>query len=68
MLKYNNKMFKAKGSDFLNYFIENNTIKTEIDKERGTIKFITNPKEFFIPFYYPQQTILEEVAEITNLN
>jgi 4-amino-4-deoxy-L-arabinose transferase-like glycosyltransferase len=68
ILNYNNEMFKVKGSDFLNYFIENNTIKTEIDDEKGTIKFITDPKNFYTPFYYPQQSILNEVDKITDLN
>lgn len=64
-LNYYEKSFQAKGSDFFKYFIPNDSIKTEIDPAKGTIKFLKNPKTFYVPFYYPQQAILDEVSKIT---
>lgn len=57
--------FEAKGSDFLKYFIQNELVKTEIDEEKGTIKFLKNPNGFEPPFYYPHQALLDEIAKIT---
>ncbi|RTY95915.1 hypothetical protein [Flavobacterium sp. GT3R68] len=64
-LNFYGKTFEAKGSDFLKYFIANDSVKTEIDQVKGTIKFVKNPKTFTTPFYYPQQAILDEVTKIT---
>jgi hypothetical protein len=64
-MNYYGKSFEAKGSDFLKYFVANDSVKTEIDPVKGTIKFIKNPKNFYTPFYYPQQSLLDEVAKIT---
>lgn len=64
-LSFYEKSFQAKGSDFFKYFIPNDSIKTEIDPAKGTIKFLKNPKSFFVPFYYPQQAVLDEVKKIT---
>lgn len=64
-LSFYGKTFEAKGSDFLKYFITNDSVKTEIDQVKGTIKFVKNPKKFFTPFYYPQQAVLDEISKIT---
>ena len=64
-LSYYGKSFEAKGSDFLKYFIQNDSVKTEIDPVKGTIKFLKNPKKFQPPFYYPQQAVLDEIIKIT---
>ena len=65
-LSFYGKSFEAKGSEFFKYFIPNDSIKTEIDPVKGTVKFLKNPKKFFAPFYYPQQAVLDEIKKITN--
>jgi hypothetical protein len=64
-LSFYGKSFEARGSDFLKYFAANDSIKTEVDEVKGTIKFIQNPKKYRTPFFYPQQTILDEIKKIT---
>ena len=64
-LNYHGHTFEGKGSDFLKYFIKNDSIQTNIDAAKGTITFRKNPKSKMTPFYYPQQTILEEIKKIT---
>lgn len=65
-LDYYGKTFEAKGSDFLKYFIQNDSIKTEIDEVKGTIKFLRNSETYLTPFYYPHQLLLDEISKITN--
>ena len=65
-LSFYGKSFEAKGSEFFKYFIPNDSVKTEIDPAKGTVKFLKNPKKFFSPFYYPQQAVLDEIKKITN--
>ena len=64
-LNYYGKSFEANGSEFLKYFIPNDSIKTEIDETKGTIKFLINSKSYNTPYYYPQQAILDEIIKIT---
>lgn len=64
-LDYYGKTFQARGSDFFKYFIPNDSIKTEIDQVKGTVKFLKNPKKFMTPFFYPNQKILDEIKKIT---
>ncbi len=64
-LSYYGKSFEAKGSEFFTYFIPNDSVKTEIDLAKGTVKFLKNPKKFYTPFYYPQQKVLDEIKKIT---
>ncbi|MBC8883670.1 hypothetical protein H9X57_10745 [Flavobacterium piscinae] len=65
-LDYYGKSFEAKGSDFLKYFIQNDSVKTEINEVNGTITILKNPKGFSPPFYYPHQALLDEISKITN--
>jgi hypothetical protein len=64
-MDYYGKSFQFKGSDFLNYYRPNDSIKTEIDQVKGSIKFIQNPKQFNPAFFYPNEKMLEEIAKIT---
>ena len=64
-MDYYGKSFQIKGSDFLNYYRPNDSIKTEIDQVKGTIKFLQNPKRFNPVFYYPNEKMLEEISKIT---
>jgi hypothetical protein len=57
--------FEIRGSDFLNYFNENKSIKTEIDQVNGSIKFIQNEDTFNPILFYPNEKMLEEIAKIT---
>ena len=65
-LNFYGKTFQARGSEFFNYFIPNDSVKTEIDEAKGTVKFLKNPKGHFTPFFYPNQTILDEIKKITH--
>jgi hypothetical protein len=62
---YYGKSFEAKGSDFLKYFYPNDSVKTEVDEVKGTIKFLRGPKKYNTPFYDPQPTAVEEIKKIT---
>jgi hypothetical protein len=64
-LNYYGKSFQARGSEFFKYFIPNDSVKTEINEVRGTVKFLKNPKGHFTPFFYPNVTILDEIKKIT---
>lgn len=64
-MSFYGKSFEFKGSDFFNYFNPNSNIETTIDATKGTITFLKNPEKQDIPFYYPKQTILDQVAKIT---
>jgi len=62
---YYGKSFEFKGVDFLKYFIENKDVKTELNAANGTIKFLKNPSGTSVPFYYPTQLLVDEIAKIT---
>lgn len=64
-MSYYGKTFEAKGSDFLRYFIPNETLKADIDQAKGTIRFQKLPNKPYTPFFYPQQAILDEIKKIT---
>lgn len=64
-MDYYGKSFEVRGSDFLNYYRPNDSIKTEIDNTKGTIKFLQNPKRFNPIFFYPNEKLLEEISKIT---
>jgi hypothetical protein len=57
--------FEIRGSDFLNYFNENKSIKTEIDQVNGSIMFIQNEDTFNPILFYPNEKLVEEIAKIT---
>lgn len=64
-MSYYGKTFEAKGSDFLRYFIPNETVKTDVDQTKGTIRIQKLPNKPFTPFFYPQQALLDEIKKIT---
>jgi len=64
-LSYNGKTFERKGSDFLNYFIVNPKIVTEIDQAKGTIKFNKNTVDAVNPYYEPKETLAVEISKLT---
>jgi hypothetical protein len=64
-MNFYGKSFEFKGSDFFNYFIPNDNVETKIDAAKGTITFLKNPSKQDTPFYYPKQTLLDQIALIT---
>lgn len=65
-LTFFEKSFEAKGSEFFKYFIPNESIKTKIDEAKGTITFLKNTEKYSVPFFYPQQAVLDEIKKLTN--
>lgn len=59
------KSFEIKGADFFKFFAQNESIKTEVDQAKGTITFLKDPKSTITPFFYPQPTLVDEIAKIT---
>ena len=58
------KSFQFKGSEFLDFYRPNDSIKTEVDAAKGTIKFLQSPKGFNPMFFYPNEKLLGEIAKI----
>lgn len=59
------KTFEIKGSEFLNYFIINEKVPTEIDEVAGTIKIIKTPQNKEGSYFYPRQELLDKIAGLT---
>jgi len=57
--------FEIRGSDFFNYFVIREGVKTETDVTAGTIKFIKTPEQTEGTNYYPRQELLDKIAQIT---
>ncbi|HMK06648.1 MAG TPA: hypothetical protein VK476_03905 [Flavobacterium sp.] len=64
-LSYYDKTFEIKGSEFLNYFIVNPAVPTEVDAAKGTIKLIKDPKNQEGTYFYPRQELLDQLAKMT---
>lgn len=64
-ISYYGKNFEARGSDFLKYFVKNDSIESVVDDAKGTITFHKNLKNSVTPFYYPSKPILDEIAKMT---
>lgn len=63
--EYYGKSFEIKGSDFYRYFIQNESIPSDVDTVNGTITFHPVDGKFATPFFYPHQALVDEVARIT---
>lgn len=57
--------FEVKGSDFFNYFVVREGVKTEINAANSTIKFIKTPTQTEGTNFYPRQELLDKIASIT---
>lgn len=64
-MSYQGKDFEFKGSEFLTYFVKNDSIETLPHPETQSTEFKQNLKNNTTPFFYPHQKILDEVAKIT---
>jgi len=63
-LSCGDKTLEVKGSDFFNYFQKNDSITTEIDQANGSIKFLKKAGSKSIPFFYPNEVLVTEIAKI----
>ena len=63
-LSYGDKSLEAKGSDFFNYFLKNDSIATEIDQAKGSIKFLKKKGSKAVPFFYPNEVMMLEIAKL----
>ena len=63
-MDYYGKSFQFKGSDFLNFYRPNDSIKTEIDQAKGTIKFLQNPKRYNPIFFYPNEKLIDLASRL----
>lgn len=64
-INYFDKSFEIKGSDFLNYFIKNDLVITEVDTQKGTITFKKDPKSSVGTYFGPRQELLDQIAKMT---
>ena len=64
-LEFYGKSFQFKGSDFFTYFQPNEYVTTEVDSAGGTMTILKGKGQFQTPFFYPQQTLVDEIAKIT---
>lgn len=65
-VKFADKEFEAKGSDFFKYFWGNDSIPTAIDQANGTITFLKKPNSKFIPYYNPNEAFVGEIKKLTH--
>ena len=65
-IAFYDKSFAIKGSDFLNYFILNDKITTEVDTQKGTIILKSNSTTNDGTYYYPRQELLDQISKLTN--
>lgn len=63
-LSYGEKALEVKGSDFFNYFLKNDSITTDIDQANGSIKFLKKKGSKAVPFFYPNEVMMLEIAKI----
>lgn len=61
---YGDRSLDVRGSDFFNFFHKNDSIVTEIDQANGSIKFLKKPGSKVIPFFYPNDVLVKEMAKL----
>lgn len=66
-LSYLKNSFEIKGSEFLNYFFENDQIKTKTDSIKNTFTIYKEGMEFKTPFYYPNENLVVKIRELTEV-
>ncbi len=64
-LIFKDQTFEIKGSDFFNYFIQNELFKTNVSTEKGTLEILKQEKEFITPYFYPKQELVDRIAVMT---
>ncbi len=64
-LNYLKNSFEIKGSEFFNYFIVQEDFKTKIDSSKGTLSIYKDGAEYKSPFYYPQESLVLKIKELT---
>lgn len=66
-LNYLKNSFEIKGSEFLNYFLKNDQIKTKIDSVNNTFIIYREGIEYKTPFYYPNENLVVKLRELTGV-
>lgn len=64
-LNYLKESFEIKGADFFQYFNEVPEFKTNINATNGTLTLYKNGTEYKTPFFYPKDTLVKKLEEIT---
>ncbi|GGD22673.1 hypothetical protein [Flavobacterium orientale] len=64
-LTFKDQTFEIKGSDFFNYFIQNELFKTNVNTENGTLEILKQESNFVTPYFYPTQELIDRLAIIT---
>lgn len=63
-LSCGDKFLEVKGVDFFNYFQKNDSITSQIDQTNGSIKFLKKDGSKAIIFFYPNEALVAEIANI----
>lgn len=64
-ISFYDKSFEIRGSEFLNYFIKNDVVLTEVNEANGTITFRKAPTSTEGSYFGPRQELLDKIASIT---
>ncbi len=62
---FKDQSLEIKGSEFFNYFIQNELFKTNVNPENGTLEILKQEKEFVTPYFYPRQELIDRIAVMT---
>lgn len=63
---YQNREFTISGSEFFNYFINNETdFSARIDSKSGALLMVKTGAEFKTPYFYPTEELNKKIKEIT---
>jgi hypothetical protein len=62
---YGDKTLQVKGAEFFNYFYKNDSITSEVNQQTGRITFLKKKGSTAIPFFYPSDKLVEEIAKLT---
>lgn len=63
-LNYLKNSFTINGSDFFQYFNQNEQFKTKTDIANGTLTIYKNGDEYQTPFFYPNDILVTKITEL----
>lgn len=63
-LNYLKNSFEIKGSDFFNYFNQDENFKTRIDEKNGTLVVYKKEAEYKTPFFYPNENLVNQLKAL----
>lgn len=64
-VNYYGNSFELKGSDFFDFFIKDEQFLTKTDQKNGTMTILAKEGVYKTPYYYPTQTTINKIKEIT---